>query len=299
MSELELGEKGVESVSEADVERALEQLTVTQTDGSQKVDVWTGVLSVIKSVQRSSLGSGKTYLSAGVFTDDQLLLLTDHNNRRLVLVDETYTFVEEFKLDGKPTDITRGNEPGQFFVALRDDGILRCTFNNGQITMLSRMTSPTGAWGIAFLDSTRVVGTEKCICVLGADGQDIRSMSKSGSDTYVALSKKENSLYHKDGNTIIGRHMNGVETFRYADSTLVYPIGLDLDQDGNVYVCGRNSKNIHLVSKDGFRDRVLLAKLVSITNPYAIVVNSTRQEIVVTSSQEDTAFEVYRFCDNK
>ncbi|XP_033753190.1 uncharacterized protein LOC117336688 [Pecten maximus] len=292
-------DENISVTSDADVKNALEQLAVLQTDGTQDVNVWTGILSVIKSVQRSSLGSGKSYLTSGIFTEDGMLLLTDHIGRRLVLVDQSYTFLEEFKLDGKPTDITRGNEPYEYFVALREDGILRCTFRGGQFTALGRLLSPTGAWGIGFLGNTRVVGTEKFICMLGSDGQDIRSMSKSGADTYIALLKAENLLYHKDGNTIVGRQSNGVEIFRYMVNSLVYPVGLDLDQDGNLYVCGRNSKNVHLVSKNGLKDRVLLSKLVSINTPYAVVVNPFRQEIVVTSSQEAIAFEVYTFCDNK
>lgn len=287
------------SVNDADIKEALDGLTALQSDGSQEVDVWTGTLSLIKSVQRSSLGSGKSYLTAGVFTESGMLLLTDHVNRRLVLVDQSYNFVDEFKLDGKPTDITQGNEPKEFFVALREDGILRCTFKDGQFSALGRLLSPTGAWGIRFLGNTRVVGTEKFISVVGPDGQDIRSMSKSGADTYLALLKEENMLYHKDSNTIVGRRIEGVEIFRYSINSLVYPVGLGLDRDGNLYVCGRNSKNVHLVSKDGLRDRVILSKLVGISSPYAVVVNHHRQEIVVTSSQETVAFEVYRFSEYK
>lgn len=270
--------------------------SISESNGIQWEDVWTRSLSVIKSVEASSLGGiTKPYLSSGVFTDDGELLLADYKNRRILLFDNGYSYVQKFKLDGNPMDIAKDNTTDQLFIALKEDGILVCTFQNSQLTIIRRITSPTATWGICFHGNTRVAGTDKCMRVLGLDGLDIRSMSKTGGDTYVALSASGQTIYHKDCNVIVGRRLDGVEVFRYSRPALVYPVGLGLDRQGNVYICGRESKNLHLVSGDGLRDRILLARLAGITKPYGIVVHPHRQEVVITSNKEDMAFEVYKF----
>jgi len=61
-----------------------------------------------------------------------------------------------------------------------------------------------------------------------------------------------------------------------------------------VYVCGFDSKNVHKISSDGLRSRILLEKLHIISDPYGVLFNTQSNELIVTSVRENTVFEVYR-----
>ncbi|XP_069140633.1 tripartite motif-containing protein 3-like [Argopecten irradians] len=289
-----------DSTSTSDLAGSLQHLTVQTTSITTAVDVWTGSVSCVHTVNASTLrGVCRPWLTGGIFTDNNELLITDYTNNRLLLFDDKYSYQRECKVDGNPIDIARGRTPDEIFVTVYQNSILRCTLRNGQLSEISRISGPPDTWGIAVHGDNILAGTYNSVKVMSVNGKVTKSIKKAGCGTYLAVSTYNSTVYQKDNNDVVCRRLDSdAVVYRYRDPGLRGPVGIGLDRDHNVYVCGYFSRNVYLISPDGSRGRVLLPKLSGITNPYGIVVHPTKQEFVVTSRQESTALEVYRFSDD-
>ncbi|OWF35803.1 probable E3 ubiquitin-protein ligase MID2 [Mizuhopecten yessoensis] len=92
------------STSASDIAGSLQHMTVQSAPVTEPVDVWTGSVSCVHSLNASALGgSNSCLLNGGIFTDNGELLMTDCNNSRLLLFDDMYSFQKEYIFDsGKP-----------------------------------------------------------------------------------------------------------------------------------------------------------------------------------------------------
>ncbi|XP_021361935.1 uncharacterized protein LOC110455852 [Mizuhopecten yessoensis] len=290
----------VDFSSASDLTDSLQRIPVISPPTTALVDVWERSVSCVKTVQRSTLGGFvKPFLISGIVTDNGQLLTTDRDNQRLLLFDDNYSLVKKYKVDESPLDVTRGPATDEIFVSLFGGQILKCTLRNDQLSVTKRITCPLGTLGIAVHGDNIYAGTDKGLKVLSMDGEVIRSITKSGGDTYFALSTSKARVYHRDNDDILCRRLdNDAVVYRYKDRRLNYPGSIGLDRDDNVYVCGLISRNVYLVSPDGSRGKALLTKLSGINEPYGIIVHPTKQEFIVTSLHESVSFEVYRFNKN-
>ncbi|XP_069139359.1 tripartite motif-containing protein 3-like [Argopecten irradians] len=92
-----------DSTLTSDLAGSLQRLTVQTTPGTTAVDVWTGSVSRVHTVNASTLGGvGRPWLTGGIFTDNNELLITDIDNNRLLLFDDKYSYQREYKIDGHP-----------------------------------------------------------------------------------------------------------------------------------------------------------------------------------------------------
>ncbi|XP_021374183.1 E3 ubiquitin-protein ligase Midline-1-like isoform X1 [Mizuhopecten yessoensis] len=284
-----------ESTSSSDIKGAVEKVAVQSSSGKQRVDVLTGSLSLIKSVHRSVIGWQKMpFLTGGVFIDGEGLYVTEFNNQRILVFDDQYNYVRQYDVDGFPTDITKGFAPNEVLIALLNAPILRCAIQGGVLTTVGSITSAK-AWGVNTLGDKILIGKNNTVQFLTSNGVQRESFSKSGGYTYVAVSP-HGFFFHRDGDVIVCRSRDGTEVFRHMCKGMREPRGITVDQDCNVYVCGKLSGGVHLISPDGSKDTLLLSKMYGFTEPYAIMLHPTRQEVIVTSSQEEVVLEVYKFC---
>ncbi|XP_060599423.1 uncharacterized protein LOC132753029 [Ruditapes philippinarum] len=76
-------------------------------------------------------------------------------------------------------------------------------------------------------------------------------------------------------------------------SYLKYISNLAADDEGNIYVCGHDSNNVHQISKDDYRtNRILIS---NIKMPLSVGVNSKRGYLVICCNDDDY-IHVYNFC---
>ncbi|CAC5410388.1 unnamed protein product [Mytilus coruscus] len=77
-------------------------------------------------------------------------------------------------------------------------------------------------------------------------------------------------------------HGNILWTFS-ADSALVYPLGISVDNDGNVYVAGRWSNSVVVISTDGQRHRQLLSEKDGLELPTAVEYDRSNNKLLVAN----------------
>ncbi|XP_069140465.1 E3 ubiquitin-protein ligase Midline-1-like [Argopecten irradians] len=156
----------------ADLVGSLQKVLTTTV--TTPVDVWTGLVSCAHTVNANILGiEDRPWLTGGIFTENNELLITDHSNKRLLLLDDNYSFQREYNVDGRPTDIARGHTPDEIFVAVNQTSILRCTLRNGQLSEISRISGPPDTWGIAVHGDNILAGTPGSVKVMSVEGKVI------------------------------------------------------------------------------------------------------------------------------
>lgn len=76
--------------------------------------------------------------------------------------------------------------------------------------------------------------------------------------------------------------MEGNEIFKYSDSNLKSSVGMYIDKDDSVLVCGRLSNNVHLVDKNGKKQKIILAQKDGIVHLYTVSLSHSNQTLVVS-----------------
>ena len=111
---------------------------------------------------------------------------------------------------------------------------------------------------------------------------------------YVATSGDK--LYYTNGktHTVTCCDLHGPTQWKFKDKhVLQYPRGISIDNDGNVYVVGRDSDNVVVISPDGQRHRQLLSSTDGLVEPSALDYdNSNNMLLVVNASESAFLFSV-------
>ena len=113
---------------------------------------------------------------------------------------------------------------------------------------------------------------------------------------YVATSGDKLYYTNTSTNTVTCCDLHGTTQWEFKDKrVLQHPLGISVDNDGNVYVVGCWSSNVVVVSPDGQRHRQLLASKDSLSYPRVLDYDkSTNRLLVVNESSTAFLFDVTR-----
>jgi DNA-binding beta-propeller fold protein YncE len=107
---------------------------------------------------------------------------------------------------------------------------------------------------------------------------------------YVATS--EDKLYYAnyEKNTVTCCDLHGTTLWEFkGERVLQCPLGISLDNDGNVYVVGCESNNVVVISPDGQRHIQLLSSKDSLLHPNVLEYDKSTNRLLVVN-HEHTAF---------
>lgn len=245
----------------------------------------------------SSMDERCAELTGGTFLPDDRLLLVDNANKKLKLFTPVGELLSEFELSTAPWDITC-IPGGMAAVTLPvEKKVMMVSGMNDCITPVDQFNTSGKCYGIAYSYYSRdlVVACDTpgdgmaTVKVLSLNGDEVRDISKDETGrsiisrpSYVATNPFNADVYVTDdcNNTIIGVTMNGDVKFVHTHPYLKLPVGIAADNHGCVYVCGNGSCDIHQLSRDGERIRLLIDGL---THPRAIAFDPYKERFLVTS----------------
>jgi hypothetical protein len=97
-------------------------------------------------------------------------------------------------------------------------------------------------------------------------------------------------------NTVTCCDLQGTTQWEFKDERVLKgPVGISVDNDGNVYVAGRDSINVMAISPDGHRHRQLLSSKDGLVLPKVLdYERSTNRLLVVNQSDTSFLFDVSR-----
>lgn len=242
---------------------------------------------------RSWSDTGHCWFTGCVFLQDGNIVLADYRNRKLKCFNTTNTMATELVLEDNPWDLCfldEDMEGDTVLVSFPNDSVLKAVkVDSGGKMVLTDTVYEIGAGGHGLhRDGNRIyIACSNEIRMLSLKNLDVSSMSVGNRGARYVLCTKASGICYSTKASVTCHDKKGQETFRYKDPDLRSPRGLTQDEEGNIYVCGIDSNNVHQILPDGTFMRVILAGKDDINNPYAIRFQPHGTRFVVTQMDSD------------
>ncbi|XP_033730077.1 transcription intermediary factor 1-beta-like [Pecten maximus] len=212
------------------------------------------------------------------------IVVSDYNNKKLKLFTDKGQLLDELSIRGRPNDLCLVDNNTVAVAVSGPGGIHVVKVEASKLSMSSeiRMSNGEDCYGITRTDGRFIVGTY---------GGGVYSVTQDGvADLLHQYNSTCWSLTHDSvkGDTLVSVYsdtMGDVVVSRLsADKrhTDVMKVGvvsrprvIDVDREGNIYVCGYKSHNVVQMSGDGTHVRELLSSD-GIKYPWAISINGNR-----------------------
>lgn len=225
---------------------SLDLLTTKASFGLSTKNFDIGNIEVLKIIHINDGGFGSRQIS-GIFMDDAILI-TDSVNKMILKYDEQYVIRTRMKLSKEISDIAR-IDSNTLAVASS-----LCTeiyiINIANMSLIEAVETLSPVFGLAYVDSHFITAYNDTLTWTTLSGHQIKQHKTKGDTWYVSASKT-NSYIYADGTNSVSVVEDRGRTTSYNSKTLTNPRGIDTDSEGNIYICGFNSSNIHQISSAG------------------------------------------------
>lgn len=220
---------------------------------------------------------GRCGIVGGCFFNDGRILVADLDNFKVKLFNEKGRLLCKQVLKSRPSDLTTIDE--QTFAV---------TYPSASGFQFLHLTGNNISEG-NYIDTNRIYHSlsyaDNCIYFVSNSG--ISVCDKQGRET-TFLKLKEHGIPSFTAPCYIKACSNGLIVAdqekhlvhllaldgrllqTYTAKDLNHPIGVDLDNHRNIFVCCRHSSNVHQLNEDGLRVKVVLSEKDGIENPVTI-----------------------------
>jgi outer membrane protein assembly factor BamB len=126
--------------------------------------------------------------------------------------------------------------------------------------------------GVTAVKDNIYIGGEDKVLILNTDRSRVRKITTDGGVNHNLLYNERNDqlLLRQDGG-LCCINLDGHVIYRYDISG---SLGLAVDQQGHVYICGRDSNDIHRLSPDGTLRDIVLNEHDGVDEPWGITFNN-------------------------
>ncbi|XP_053386649.1 uncharacterized protein LOC128550836 [Mercenaria mercenaria] len=218
--------------------------------------------------------------------NENTLLATDKKSNSIVIFKITKTTSQCFdtiKVLSKPWAITSIRD-NKVAVTFPEEGIIRMITFSEPISVVNsddiRVRLP--CYGTAYSNNNFIVSNEesRTVQILDMSGHIIRTIDKDSmgkplftSPLYMAVSPDNTTIYVSDwsSDTVTSMTFDGKVKAIYKDVQLSTPYQLTVDDPGSVYVCEIHSNNVHQLSSDLTKVKILLNTSHGMNQPVSVV----------------------------
>ncbi|XP_071179929.1 E3 ubiquitin-protein ligase TRIM71-like isoform X1 [Mytilus edulis] len=204
----------------------------------------------------------------GVVADENELYACFHNSKKICRFSSADKCTGSVDLGEKPWDIAIHSKSGKIVATLRS-GSLQILENMEATTKFDILSDKL--YGVAWINDDLVVGGKAEIYFLDSNMEHVKTLQIGANVIYYIHAKDEKvylSDYESDKVYCIDKEGNSI--FTYSSPTLNKPDGIATDGNGNVYVVGRKSNNVHRLSPQGTECEIVLSAEDGIKDPIAI-----------------------------
>ncbi|KAL3891405.1 hypothetical protein ACJMK2_003667 [Sinanodonta woodiana] len=249
--------------------------------------------------------TGTSPMFSGVtFLPGDRLMLADFNNKLCIILSSSYQFITSHALRGQPVNIC----------VLDDQEVAVSFYNQNKIQILSvigdiitpvrMITTKYNCNGIAAAGKGEMVVNGYCDnnknqwSLINTRG-DVKCTHQYDSPTYylnyIALNNTKTRVYVSvcELNLLHCFDMDGKKMFTYSPDNLRGTTGIAVDRHDNIYILGKKSANIHLLSPDGSLQEVVDTGVPKY--PRAICIHLSKNILIITnSSVESRTLNIYQ-----
>lgn len=239
----------------------------------------------LKLIQRIQGIHKYSYFRGCTFLPDGKLVLACVMNKQVRVVNPDGTKHFDLKLPvwdvvyigDNAVAVTSGREQAPNLIRIFD-------VKNGKV--MKRLNVNSNNNGVTLNDGRLIyIAGDKEIKMVSLSDESITSITTSEMSRNGNVASLGNKLFytnHKNDNvTCCDFGGNTLWIFRES-SALSGPIGISVDNDGNVYVTGANSHSVVVISPDGQRYRQLLSKKDGLEIPTAVEYDRSNNKLLVT-----------------
>ncbi|XP_069103652.1 transcription intermediary factor 1-beta-like [Argopecten irradians] len=227
-----------------------------------------------------------------VYLPDNNIVVSDLGNKRLKMFTDEGQYLDQLTVPGSPFDMCLVNNT-TVAVAVYGKGVHVVKVEDKKLSLSSVITLDKDLRGVTHTDRRFVVSEyEGGVYSLTQDGATDMLHNYDTTCWNLAHDTETDDILvstfsNKNGQVAVSRLSPDK---RRTDVMKVGVVrgsnGIDIDSEGNIYVCGFYSQNVVQMSGDGTRVRVLLTSTHGIEKPSAIAVNG---EKFVVSNECSTA----------
>ncbi|KAL4235711.1 hypothetical protein ACF0H5_004104 [Mactra antiquata] len=208
-------------------------------------------------------------ITGSTIMDDGRLVLVDYNNKKLKVLDRDYRLISDFKTEGAAFEVAKIAENQVAITVPKEKKIHFISLQDGMKCSDSVQTR-LECWGLDTFDDKLVTvtnsddhmilflnkkGKELISCNLGSQDANMKwpmSVCVDSKDKIYVCCQGEGDTDDINGCLVIIDSSGQVRTM-YMDSGLRKPTSCTRDEDGNIYICGLTSANVHQIQKSGDR----------------------------------------------
>ncbi|CAC5407017.1 unnamed protein product [Mytilus coruscus] len=242
-------------------------------DLREKVNFRSGGIKILQRINAASQTSA-------IFIA-KYLVITNYNKSNVAKYSLDGKFQEALSVEKYPRDITQvdGTQVA-ISIYIRN----KISFVDITEMKLLRTLNLSGipVYGLCCVEgSTFILPYGSTLTWIDSSGKKLKQKTTGGHSFYVSTSDLKDYIFG-DGVNSVSRVVGDTTVFTYTNDELNGPRGVGLDFDGNIYIAGCNSKNIHQITNDGKLIRIIPIETFGIICPWTIRFAPKSNKFVVT-----------------
>jgi hypothetical protein len=242
------------------------------------VNFVSGSIQILKTIE-IEINKAGTRRITGIFVPN-FLILTDSINRQIIKYNGNYVYLSRLSLPKELSDITSMGQDTVAVASLSSDDIY--LINIKTMTLTKTIKVSTTLHGLQYVDGEFITAYKGRLTWLSAEGLRLTE-STNHTDAWFIRSLSKSSYICADGRNAISHTKDERKQFTYSSPTLINPRGIDVDVDGNIYIVGFKSNNIHQITSEGKHIRTISTADYGILKPWVLRFKPNSAVFLLTS----------------
>ncbi|XP_021352494.1 uncharacterized protein LOC110449761 [Mizuhopecten yessoensis] len=258
------------------------------------------VKEIAKFNIKSSSDGSDCCASGIVYLPDDHIIVGDCNNKKVKLFTAIGKLEDELKVSGSLMDMCRVDYQTVAVTLSSLIAVYVIKVESSKLTLLLKIQLPAGQdlRGITYTGNIFIVSYGSNVHIVSKDGSTKHMRTYPTYCCHLACNPWTQEIYVSqptslNGSVTVSKFSNETRTDIAKVGVLNSAFGVDIDCDGNLYVCGQASNNVVQMSADGTRIRELLRVSDGVNKPRAISVCGDK--FVVTNESSKHKNEVHLF----
>jgi hypothetical protein len=246
-----------------------------------------------QQVQQEFIKEGEVNLKHGeqyeltdmAVTSDNKLLLCNYQSSHVYIYKDCQTYEDEISFTSRPYCITVVPCTDKAVVTLPCEGSIQF-INTTNNTKDNKIKIKEECVGVTAVKDRIYIGVRNKVLILNTDGSRVRKITTDGGYINNLLYNERNDqLLLRQGGRLCCINLDGHVIYRYDISGRR---GLAVDQQGHVYISGRDSHDIHRLSPDGTLRDIVLSEHDGVDRPVGITFNNDFTKLFIINSRGKT-----------